>query len=324
MDTESASEKPRHTIRIAARRTGLTAATLRAWERRHGAVRPARSDTERRLYSDADIERLRLMRELVAEGHGIAQLARLSTGALSALAGEEREAAGAGGRHPAAPSSPAAGAAPPIDACERAILALDAAELYRLLMRATVELGPVRFVDDLVTPLLRRIGQACERGSLSVAHEHVASVSIRQALGFLLETLRVRSAAAPALVAATPQGERHEFGAMMAASVAAMAGWRVAYVGPDLPASDIAIAVRQAGARVLALSIVSLRGGGALAAELKTLREGVGRDVVIVVGGTAAALNADALDDIDAVRLEELAELRTLLADREGATQGTA
>lgn len=322
MDTESASEKPRHTIRVAVRRTGLTAATLRAWERRHGAVRPARSDTERRLYSDADIERLRLMRELVAEGHGIAQLAPLSTDALAALAGEERMAV-AGGRHPVATPSLAAGAASPIDACERAIHGLDAAELYRLLMRATVELGPVRFVDDLVAPLLRRVGQACERGSLSVAHEHVASVSIRQALGFLLETLRVRSAAAPSLVAATPQGERHEFGAMMAASVAAMAGWRVAYVGPDLPASDLAIAVRQAGARVLALSIVSLRGGGALATELKTLREGVGRDVVIVAGGTAAALNADALDDIGAVRLDELSELRTLLADRERTAQST-
>ena len=324
MDADPSFDKPRHTIRVVSRRTGLTPATLRAWERRHAAVRPARSATERRLYSDADIERLRLMRELSAAGHGIAQLARLSMPALEALATEERVARG--GESPA-PASPVRGASITGDAvriadCDRAIRSLDAAELYRLLVRATVELGPVRFVDDLITPLCRLIGTKCEDGAFTVAHEHVASVSIRQALGFLLETLRVRTAAAPLLIAATPQGERHEFGAMMAAAVASMAGWRTMYLGPDLPARDIAEAARQADARVVALSLIALHGGPALAGELRALRDIVGPDVPIIAGGTAAPLNRGALDDAGILRLDDLDALRTTLTELEAVGRG--
>ena len=233
MTEEAAGDTPRHPIKVVARRTGLTPATLRAWERRHGAVQPARSGTERRLYSDADILRLRLMRELAAQGHSIAQLARASTTVLAALADDERELRST---RPDARDSVAAEAASAqvgLDACERAVRALDGAELHRQLMRALVERGPMRFVDDLVAPLCRRIGALWEDGTLSVAHEHVASAAIRQALGFLLETLRVAADDAPRMVVTTPAGQRHEFGAMMAAAIAATSGWNVTYLGPD-------------------------------------------------------------------------------------------
>ena len=314
--TDAAADEPRHTIKVAARRTGLTAATLRAWERRHGAVRPARSGTERRLYTDADIERLRLMRELAAQGHGVGQLARASTAELATLARDERasrpEARSESVATPAA-TYPAFVGSVSLQACEHAVRALDGAELHRLLMRALVELGPMRYVETLVAPLCRRIGELWEERALGVAHEHVASVSLRQALGFLLETLRVADDAAPRMIAATPPGQRHEFGAMMAAAVASMGGWRVTYLGPDLPASDIAAAVHQSGARVLALSILSTQGGPQVAEELRRLRAAVGPDTEIVVGGSAADAFSGALDEVRAHRLADLDALRVAL-----------
>ncbi|HEX6059882.1 MAG TPA: MerR family transcriptional regulator [Gemmatimonadaceae bacterium] len=306
---------------MATRRTGLTAATLRAWERRYGAVRPARSGTERRLYSDADIERLRLMRELAAQGHGVAQIARLSTAELARLAGEARATTAALEAEAARePGSAAVGVADlataraMLRAAERAVAALDAAELHRMLMRSIVELGPVRFLDEVAAPLCRCVGDEWERGSFAVAHEHLASVSLRQALGFLLETLRLPADGAPRLVAATPQGERHEFGAMMAGAIAATAGWSVTYVGADLPAADIAAAVRQTDARVLALSIVSASDLPLLEAELRRMREALGADIGIVAGGAGTAACAAALEEIGAQRLDALADLRPALA----------
>ena len=313
MTEEAAGDTPRHPIKVVARRTGLTPATLRAWERRHGAVQPARSGTERRLYSDADILRLRLMRELAAQGHSIAQLARASTTVLAALADDERELRST---RPDARDSVAAEAASAqvgLDACERAVRALYGAELHRQLMRALVERGPMRFVDDLVAPLCRRIGALWEDGTLSVAHEHVASAAIRQALGFLLETLRVAADDAPRMVVTTPAGQRHEFGAMMAAAIAATSGWNVTYLVPDLPVGDIAAAVRQSRARILALSIITTRNAPALAEELRGLRAAVGPRTTIVAGGAAVDSFAPALDAAGALRVADLGDLRQLL-----------
>ena len=312
----SADQRPRHSIRVAARRTGLTAATLRAWERRYGAVHPARSGAERRLYSDADIERLRLMRELTAAGHGLAQLARLATDDLAALAREERAA-----RTPAAPAPRDAVAAPrlPDDsvaatlvACERAVRALDGTELHRLLMRALVELGPIDFIERVAAPVCHRVGTLWEEAALSVAHEHVASVAIRQALDFLLDTVRGGATTRPQLIATTPPGQRHEFGAMMAAAVASLGGWNVTYLGPDVPVDDVVAAVRQTGARAVALSIVTGL-PPTVVDELRRLREALGPGLTLIVGGRAAEVFAPVLDEIGARHVPELSGFRALL-----------
>ena len=56
-------------LRVVARRAGLSADVLRAWERRYKAVVPVRTDTGRRMYSADDVERLVLLRRLTLAGH---------------------------------------------------------------------------------------------------------------------------------------------------------------------------------------------------------------------------------------------------------------
>lgn len=289
------TDVPRYPIRVAARRSGLGLDTLRAWERRHAAVQPTRTEGGQRLYTDSDIERLTLLRTLTARGHALTGLTGLALDELRVLARAEREAAGEPVPEPpgGAPNAPAAvvpepAAAPPLlDACVRAVRTLDAAELHRLLQRAIVEDGPERFLDTLVAPLCTQIGTLWERAAIGVAEEHVASATLRQSLGFLLETLRA-PADAPAIVVATPQGERHEFGAMMAGAIAALAGARVVYVGPDLPAREIAAAARRARARIVALSIVRGAQGRRGAMELESLRASLPKSTKLVVGGAGA------------------------------------
>ena len=80
----------RHPIQVAARRSGLSQDTLRAWEKRYGVVEPARSGGRQRLYSDQDVERLRLLRSAVEEGRRISEVANLSAKELTALVLEDR------------------------------------------------------------------------------------------------------------------------------------------------------------------------------------------------------------------------------------------
>src|SRR5919201_3225878 len=103
----------RHPMRVVARRTGLGADLLRAWEKRYEVVTPARSPSGRRLYSDADIERHRLLYRSTLAGRSIGQLAGLSTRELAALVRRDAEAERAGDAAPRAqPVTPLA--APPV------------------------------------------------------------------------------------------------------------------------------------------------------------------------------------------------------------------
>ena len=74
-----------HSIKTASRMTGLSAHLIRIWEKRYGAVAPKRTATNRRLYSDDEIERLNLLRLATAAGHSIGNIAKLPLARLKSL-----------------------------------------------------------------------------------------------------------------------------------------------------------------------------------------------------------------------------------------------
>ena len=77
-----------HTIKAVSKRTGLTPHVIRIWEKRYGAVVPNRNQTNRRFYSDEEVERLLLLREAVNQGHSISSVAQLPSEKLEKLVGE--------------------------------------------------------------------------------------------------------------------------------------------------------------------------------------------------------------------------------------------
>jgi len=313
---------PRHPMRVVMRRTGLSPDLLRAWEKRYEVVRPARSESGRRLYSDADIERLRLLYRATLAGRSIGQVAGLSAVQLDALVREDAEAEAAGnGAAPSAapPAAPRAPIAPSpadyLDDCVRSIERLDALAVESILRRAVVALPADVLLDALVAPLLERVGARWRDGTLRPVHGHLASAVLRRVLDRVIETATSPSAA-PGLVAATPAGQRHEFGALIAAAAAAAEGWRVTYLGADLPAEDIAEAAIQTRARAVALSVVYPAGDPAVRHELKRLRALLPDRVALLVGGGASSGYRAALDGSGAVMLGDLAALRAWLQAR--------
>lgn len=300
----------RHPIKVVVRRTGLSADVLRAWERRYGVIEPDRSASGRRLYSDDDIERLRLLRLATLGGRSIGSVSRLSTAELARLVrNDEAELT----RVPTAeepPSDPETAAL--LETCRRAVVELDAVGLQRALGRAAVTLGAARLLDGLVVPLLSEIGERWSAGEISVAHEHVASAAVRQVLGGLLQAAPL-DAGAPEALFGTPAGERHELGSLMAAATAAAAGWRVVYLGPDLPTDDLLVAVSRHRPRLLALSLMTDARSPDTVRALTDLRRRLPTDVALVVGGRGVAQYDDTLASLDAVRVDGLAGFRLFL-----------
>jgi len=193
-------------IRHVAQKTGLTPHLIRAWERRYGAVVPERTPSNRRLYSEEDIERLKLLRRAAGAGHSMAQIAGMSTEALSELMGGERA-------EPAGLSTSPKSESPAfhLGRCLTKVQQLDPAGLHEALNRAAIALNRTAIIEDVVSPLLRKIGDLWGEGTLKVANEHMATAVIRSFLGELLVSA-YGSQSAPRIVVTTPPGEWHEIG----------------------------------------------------------------------------------------------------------------
>lgn len=305
------AHEPKHPIRVVSERTGLSPDVLRAWEKRYRAVEPPRRDGgSQRLYSDADVERLRLLRRVTQAGRSIGQVAELSTDELAALAREDE----AGRRE--APATAAtrgtAGARACVDRALVHIRDLSSSGLESVLMRGLVTLGAETFLDEVAVPLLREVGRAWEEKVLGIAQEHLTTAVLRRVLGFAADAAGAPNDA-PVVVVATPARQVHEMGALLAAVSAAVAGWRVAYLGPDLPAEEIAGAARKRGAHAVALSAVFPLDDPALPSELRRLRSQLPPGVAILVGGEAGRAVADELSAEGAVWLPSLPEFRRTL-----------
>lgn len=290
MKTER-SDLPRHPIRVVAKRTGLTPAVLRAWEKRYSVVVPSRTDGGQRLYTDDDVERLSLLRRAVEEGRGISQVAALPTEDLKELVREDEvERQGLGPLERLEGTS----ATRVLEKAQRAVTQMDPGELERTLTRAALAFSLPTVVDDVVVPLLAKIGTAWESGRVGPSHEHLGTVVIRRFLEWMLEAATVGEGA-PVMVAATPAGEKHELGALLAAVSGAAEGWKAIFLGPDLPAEEVAVAALRLEADVVTLSCVDPRTAEALPGEILRIRERLPADVHLVVGGPLAEAREGAL-----------------------------
>lgn len=278
----------RHPIAVVAERTGLSQDLLRVWERRYQAVQPRRGPGGHRTYSDADIARLRLLNAVTNAGRSISHVAGLSTDELSRMAQEDAAAR----RHQASidPSRAARSHHPhTAEVVEQALAAtarLDAAELEYLLRRAVAEFGVVAFIEGVASPMLRRIGDDWHAGRASIAHEHLASSIVHDLVAESMRSLTRRSGPDAVLVA-TPTGERHAIGAALVGAAAAAEGWRVVYLGADVPAKEIAAAAIASDVRVVAISLTYLRDRAKMVDELRDLRALLPAAVVLVAGGAA-------------------------------------
>jgi DNA-binding transcriptional MerR regulator/methylmalonyl-CoA mutase cobalamin-binding subunit len=304
-------EQPRHPMAVVCRRTGLKPDLLRAWERRYGVVRPSRSQTGRRLYTDADIERLLLLKRAVDGGRPIGLLVRLDRQQVEELIAAD-DAARLGTPAAALEAGHGSSGDALLDACLTAIQSFDTGRLSYELERASHELGRRALIDRLIAPLLRGLGERWQQGVLGPAHEHAATAVLRTFLGAL--PTPPDGETVPKLVVTTPAGELHELGALLAASTAASEGWSVLYLGPNLPAEEIAAAAEAVGARAILLSMVQ-DGGTVSARELERLTSSSGEQRAVIVGGRAAGHHAALIRRRGGRLIDDLAGLRAALAE---------
>ena len=85
LDNQAIRGLGQYPIGVVSRLTGIAAGTLRMWERRYAVAEPQRGEKQNRQYSQADVERLTLMKKLVDRGHAPSTVAKLSTADMESL-----------------------------------------------------------------------------------------------------------------------------------------------------------------------------------------------------------------------------------------------
>ena len=298
-----------HPVRVVAQRTGLSPDVLRAWEKRYRVVEPFRSAGGQRLYSDADLERLTLLARAIAGGRNIGQISELSLRELENLiTSDETERANSSRTSEGQQLRASCFLALALNA----VAELDMFELEEVLRRATMHLSTVVAIDEVVVPLLHEVGRKWESGEITPAHEHLGSVAVRRVLAWMSSSAVV-PANAPVAVVGTPADQRHELGAKIIATTTSYESWKVIYLGSDLPAESIAIAAKQAGARLIALSLIYPVTCPRMLEQLREIRDQVSPEVLIVTGGAGARAHEESLARLGVRVLSNLREYRILL-----------
>ena len=244
----SAEERPRYRITAVSAMTGLSAPTLRAWERRYGIPQPTRGDNTYRLYSSRDVQIIRYMQSLRTAGHAPSEAAQLTLQAI-----EEERISGE--------TSPQDHHPPQLTFEQLREELLEAIEALRLdqvtqLFERSLSLGSAWTIyRELIVPSLRCVGDQWESGVLEVAQEHFFSEQVR---GFLERLLRLLTPPheAPVLLLACVMEEQHELPLRGLALLAAHLGWRSVILGQRTPPDAVTRSIELLKPDAIGLSMV--------------------------------------------------------------------
>ncbi len=248
--------------------TGFSKQVLNAWERRYRLMVPRRGTDGVRVYSDTEVYRLQLLRKCMSGGHRIGDLAPLQLGELKRVA---------------LMCDPVTEI--PMDEMVSAVQSMDAGFIEARLSVHFATLGPVRFAELIVVPLMAQVGSLWQQGQVSIAAEHCVTAIIRTLLGQGLRFSETSGSSAIA-VFTTPEGEQHELGALTAAILAQSCGVRALYMGAQLPIASLAQTSQTLGASVVGLSSSTLPKKD-LTRHVKDVISALPPDVEVWLGGHA-------------------------------------
>ena len=247
---------------------------LRAWERRYGLLEPVRSSGGLRLYSLADLERVRVMRQHLAQGLAAAEAAA----AAVRTSGEDTPTASA--RTPAVA----------LDELAAALEGFDEPRAQAILDRLLAETTLDAFLSEIVMPYLHDLGDRWERGEITVAQEHFASNVLRGRLLGLARTWG-RGVGPRALLACAP-GEQHDLGLIAFGLALRAHGWRIEYLGADTPLETVDDVAESLAVDLVVVSAVTPERIGGLATQLGEMSQ---RRRLAIGGAGAEAVDTTAL-----------------------------
>lgn len=269
-----------YTISRAAEHVGISAATLRAWERRYAVVAPTRTDGAYRVYSADDLRVLHAMKKLVDEGWSAGFAAQEALRRVH-LAPQASQPDGRSEHTPVHEVVPDAFG----EAFVMAAASFDTRRLDELLDQMFSLQGFEAATQSHLFPALTALGDGWASGRVSVSGEHLASHAVSRRMSAAYDAAGSAGTGARVVLGLGP-GSRHELGLLAFAVAARRHGLRTDYLGADVPVEDWLSAC---GDAEVAAVVMSVQGDADLAAAAD-VSAAIARhrpDVLIAAGGAA-------------------------------------
>ena len=228
---------PVYNMKAVEQQTGISAATLRAWERRYALIEPQRTPSGYRLYSERDVALLRWVHDQMADGLSISRAVAMIEGLRAnnePLLIDERDSAHA-------PLANHDVALPPTRLMQplyAALIEMDSTRANEVLEQAFAMYSMSTVYLEIIVPTLVEMGEAWHRGEIFISTEHFATAYLRGRLLGLLQAYPQRVDMPTLFVGCAPH-ERHEMGVLIFAVMLRQQGFNVIYLGQDVPLDDI-------------------------------------------------------------------------------------
>ncbi len=243
-----------YNTRAVVQRTGVPADTFRAWERRYGLPSPSRSVGNQRLYSERDVAVIGWLRDQTKAGLTISQAVALyrvedaeatprETNAIVTASRSDRAVGGGDGRRLA-------------EFRNRVVTALtefDGEGADRVVEEAIALIA----VDDVCLHVLEaalvEVGERWQQGEVGVGAEHFASSFVMRKFAALFNLSQPQRGRGP-IVAACVEGELHEIGLLLTSLFLSRRGFKIIYLGANMPLDDLLSVVRNVQPPLVLLS----------------------------------------------------------------------
>jgi len=250
--------------------TGVSRNTLLAWERRYGFVVPERTDNGYRVYSDADVAKLREVKALVDAGHPVSE--------AIALLEEHRKR----GTLP-----PQMGPDEQLEQRNELLTALLAYDRTKadIVVAGFAGESFAELLENIYFPILRDLGEGWETGRYTVAQEHFASAYIRERMTRMLINLGCGPAGGPRVVMASYPDDPHELGLLGLSIRFALAGWRSVFLGGRMPEADLVDFLQGHPSRLLCVSVVQRVSHEDLEGYARRVREALPDTIGVAISG---------------------------------------
>ncbi len=287
---EAALDFPIYSIKAVAHMAGVTEPTLRAWEKRYSILTPQRTESGHRRYTRRDIYRVIWLKSRLEEGMSISQASLLlqtlpENNLMDHIQTELKPSRNGNGKNNNSQNSnghlshtsQVRSISALIDELLDSLVDFDEAKSDQLLSEAMGLYSPETVCTEIMQPVLVEIGERWMRNEVTVATEHFASNLCRTRLNAMLESLPVVKNGPLILTACGPH-EFHEIGVIITTLFLRRHGWRVLYLGQNVPSIDLEKDLRRLKPSLIVFSAGRTETALSLAKDIKPVIEKVRTD----------------------------------------------
>ena len=275
------------------RLTGITTHTLRVWEKRYGSPCSQRLPSGHRRYLKEDIPRLRAVSKALESGYRASKVVPGTLEELHGLMGLKHLIDKTANSSQKNPSNQLL-----IERWISLIHGFNDDALLQSFHEKWSQFGPLKFIVDLVAPLIIEIGKTWELDELTISQEHFATECISSFLTNKWRQLNVRKEGWTILMATLP-GETQSLGMLMATVIASLSKGKVIFLGPNTPLEDVILTAKNQSPKLICFSISCILNPLDTEDKIYRIKNDLKNKVSIVCGGKGAPKNLPGINRIE-------------------------